>query len=168
MSTRRTFVALAAAVALVGAGCQQAPKPTIAEGPSPFLAGFSVQRVVASFEAAANGVHCPEIQPSSMALSTIHRDSGFGGWTHAELATPCDDPGDGTALAQAWARGIDAELEAFGADDQAKGESTTASGVTFRDSWEYESRGLRGLISVQILAAPEGRYWSIVRIFEPS
>jgi hypothetical protein len=167
MQVRLTFVAAAVAIALVGAGCQEAAKPRPAEGPSPFLAGFSLARVVASFEAAANGVHCLETQPSSMALTTKARDSAFGGWTHAELATRCDDPGDGTALAQAWARGIDGELKGSGATDLGGGRSTTAAG-TFRDTWEYESRGLRGFITVQVLPAPDGRYWSIVRIFEPS
>ena len=48
------------------------------------------------------------------------------------------------------------------------GTSTTGSGATFTDTWEYVSRGLRGLITVQVLPAPDGRYWSMVRIFEPS
>lgn len=166
MKVRLTM--LAVAIAMVGAGCQEAPKPMPAEGPSPFLAGLSVPRILASFDAAAGGPRCPDIQPSSMTVITIGRDSSFDGWSHAELATSCDDPGDGTALAQAWGAGMDAELQRFGADVQGLGNSTTAAGASFNDTWEYVSNGLRGHITIQVLPGADGHYWSIVRIFEPS
>lgn len=168
MKVRLAIVPVVVAIAVVVSGCVAVPRATPAEGPSHFLAGFSVPRILASFEAAPAGPRCPEIQDSSMTVITIARDSSFDGWSHAELTTPCDDPGDGTALAQAWSAGIDAELQRFGADVPMTGISTTASGASFTDTWEYVSDGLHGRITVQVLPGPDGRYWSIVRIFEPS
>jgi hypothetical protein len=49
-----------------------------------------------------------------------------------------------------------------------RGESTTDTGETFTDEWRYWSSGLRGQITVRVLPAPDGRYWTILRIFEPS
>ena len=103
-----------------------------------------------------------------MTVITIGRDSSFDGWSHAELATSCDDPGDGIALAQAWGAGMNAELLRFGVDVQMTGTSTTAEGASFNDTWEYVSNGLHGHITVQVLPGADGHYWSIVRIFEPS
>jgi hypothetical protein len=172
MKVRLTLMAVIAGIALVGAGCgaltQQVSTPEPPEGPSPFLAGFSVPRIMASFEAMPDGPRCPEIQPSSMTVNTTGRDSSFDGWSHAELATSCDDPGGGTGLAQAWAAGIDAELRRFGADELGGGISTDASGASSKNTWEYASNGLRGHITVQILPGPDGQFWSVVRIFEPS
>jgi len=168
MRVRLTLVSLVVAIALTVAACQEVPRARPAQGPSQFLAGFSLPRVVASFAATADGPRCPDIQPSSMTVITIGRDSSFDGWSHAELATSCDDPGDGTALAQGWGAGIDAELRRSGAEVPMTGNSTTASGASFNDTWEYVSNGLHGHITVQVLPGAGGHYWSIVRVFEPS
>ena len=103
MKVRLTLMAALVGIALVGAGCgaltQQVQTPRPAEGPSPFLAGFSVPRIMASFAALQDGPRCPDIQPSSMTVITIGRDSSFSGWSHAELATSremarrCSRPG---------------------------------------------------------------------------
>ena len=168
MKIKVTLVTIAVAVALAAAGCQQAPTPKPAQGPSKFLAGFSVPRIVASFQATSGGLRCPDIQPASMTVSTTTRDTSFDGWSHAELTTSCEDPGDGSALAEAWGAGVDAELARFGAVVPVLGESTSPSGRSFHDTWEYVSDGLRGHITVQVLPGPDGHYWSIVHIFEPS
>ena len=172
MKVRLTLMAAVVGIALVGAGCgaltQQVTTPRPAEGPSPFLAGFSVPRIMASFEALQDGPRCPDIQPSSMTVITIGRDSSFSGWSHAELATSCDDPGDGTSLQQAWGAGVDAELRRFGVEVRMTGNSTNTSGASFNDTWEYVSQGLHGYITVQVLPGADGHFWSVVRIFEPS
>jgi hypothetical protein len=172
MKIRLTLMTAVVGIALVGAGCgaltQQVPTPRPAEGPSPFLSGFSVPRIMASFVALPDGPRCPDIQPSSMTVDTLDRDSGFSGWSHAELVTSCDDPGDGTALRTAWGAGIDAELRRSGADVQALGQGTDASGAKINDTWEYVSQGLRGRITVQVLPGADGHFWSVVSIFEPS
>ena len=167
MTVRLTVVSLVLSLALVGAACTAAPVATPPEGPSRFLADFRLATVVASVNATVDGPRCLDAPPE-MSSSHASRDSLFGGWTDARLTTPCSDPGDGTALAQAWAAGIEAELGRLGANVSMTGTGTTPTGTKITSEWEYLSSGLRGQITVGVLPAPEGRYWVIVRIFEPS
>jgi len=168
MKARVRLASAIVSLSLAGIACATPPPPaaTPAEGPSSFIAGFSGARVVASINATPDGASCPRI-PTDLPPSHAARDSSFVGWSTAQITTDCDDTGDGTTLAQAWAAGIDAELSRLGAAAPTIGKSGTASGATFTDTWEYQSSGLRGQITVRVLAAPEGRYWVIVRIFEP-
>lgn len=168
MKTRFRLASAVVSLSLAGIACATPPPPaaTPAEGPSSFLAGFSAANVIRSVNATPDGPRCPRI-PTDLRPNHAARDSSFGGWSNAEITTDCDDTGDGTALAQALAAGIDAELSRLGASVGVTGRSETASGAAFTDTWEYQSSGLRGQIRVQVLAAPEGRYWVIVRIFEP-
>jgi hypothetical protein len=105
--------------------------------------------------------------PTDLPPSRAAKDSTFPGWSTTQITIDCDDGDDGTVLAQAWAAGIDGELSRLGAAAQTTGKSETDSGATFTDTWEYQSSGLRGLITVRVLPAPEGRYWVALRIFEP-
>jgi hypothetical protein len=164
MKARLVQVALVLSLALVGTGCIAAPASKPAEGPSPFLAGFSTDAVVASMNAGANDPRCP-----TTSISRSHSAGGSsGGWSEAALTTTCADPGDGTALRQAWSAGIAAELSRLGAVVTMKDEATMASGATITSRWEYESGGLRGQVTVGVLPAPDGQYWVTVRIVEPS
>jgi len=105
MKVRLSLVSVVVAIVFAGAGCEEVPKARPAEGPSPFLAGFNLPGVVASFETA---------------------------------------PGQVTGI------------------------STTASGASCTDTWEYVSRGLHAHITVRVLPGSNAHYWSVVRIFEPS
>jgi hypothetical protein len=167
MKAKLGLVPLAISLALAGAACSAKASPTPSEGPSQFLTGLSLPAILTSINATPNGPRCLNAPPD-IALSHEPRDSTFGGWSTAGLTTSCDDPGDGTALAQAWAAGITTELNRLGASETMKGVSTTATGAKFTDEWEYLSSGLRGQITVRVLPAPEGHYWVIMRIFEPS
>lgn len=171
MQTRVRLVAIALSLAVGGAACGlgpgAVPVATPAEGPSQFLAGFSVAAVAASINSTPNGPRCPKMPPA-LPSDQEARDSLFGGWTVAGFTAACDDPGDGTALAQAWGAAISAEIRRLGAEEAMAGTSVTASGAKFTDTWDYRSSGLRGRISVLVLPAPDGRYWVILRIFEPS
>jgi hypothetical protein len=171
MHAKRRLISLVLSVALVGGACniatQAVPVATPAEGPSQFLAGFSLAAVGASINATPNGPRCLGM-PSTIPTSHEPRDSFFGGWSEAQLTTTCDDPGDGTALGQAWAAGITAELSRLGAVVVMTETGVTAAGARVTSGWEYRSSGLRGRISIQVLPAPGGHYWVIGRIFEPS
>lgn len=166
MRAKLRLILLALTVALVSSACA-VPQPTPAEGPSQFLAGFNLPAVVASINGTPSGPHCLNNPPG---LSSTHspRDSAFGGWTIAFLTTSCSDPGDGTQLAQAWGDAITAELARLGAQELGKVVGTTATGAKITSEWEYLSSGLRGQITVGVLPAPEGQFWVILRIFEPS
>lgn len=165
MKARLKLVSLVLSLALAGAACTATPVATPAEGPSQFLAGFSLLAVAASINATPNGPRCP----GTLAEAVSHSSGGStGGWSEAGLTASCEDPGDGTALRQAWAAGIAAELGRLGAVVTMTETGTTPSGAKITSRWEYRSGGLRGQITVNVLAAPEGHYWVIVRIVEPS
>lgn len=168
MKRRFRLASVVVSLALAGVSCASpsAPAATPPEGPSSFLAGFSGARVVSSINATPDGASCPRV-PTDLPPSRAARDGTFPGWSTTQITIDCDDTGDGTVLAQAWAAGIDAELNRLGAAASTTGKSGTASGATFTDTWEYQSSGLRGLITVRVLPAPEGRYWVVLRIFEP-
>lgn len=146
---------------LGGAACTAQPIATPAAGPSKFLAGFQLGQVVASVNATPNGPRCRNVPP-------VMPTSSFGDWSEAKLTTACEDPGDGTVLAQTWAAGVSSELNRLGASVLGRGESTTTSGVTFITDWEYSSNGVPGHVSIQVLPAPEGKQWLIFHISEPS
>lgn len=161
MRTGYALVSLLAGLAVVASACTAAPLPTPSEGPSQFLKGFNLPAVVASINSTRNGPRCPGAPP-------VMSSSAINGWSTAGITISCTDPGDGTALAQGWAAGITAELGRLGAGVDGKGVGTTETGEEVTGEWWYTSSGLRGQITVLVLAAPEGRYWTIVRMFEPS
>ena len=150
---------------LAAAACTSTPTASLAEGPSRFLTGFQLRTVAASVNETPDGPRCLEIPPN---LPMIQTTDASERWSEARMTTSCEDPGDGTALAQAWAAGVDSELSRLDADVVGKSESTTVTGETFTDGWTYSSSGLRGHISVEVLPAPEGRYWLTLRISEAS
>ncbi len=154
-------LSLVLALVLAAAGCSAAP----ANGPSAFLDAFAPAAIESSINSIPDGPRCPGDSEYERSQSDQGWDGGSSG---AVLTTSCDDPGDGTELAQAWAAGIDAELRRLRADVLATGTATTATGVTVTDKWEYRSDRIQGRITVSVLVATTGGYQVIVRIVEPT
>ena len=162
MQKRLTRLVLLVSLALAGAACAAPPTTTLVEGPSQFLAGFRVDSVVASMNATSSEPRCP-----TTSTERSHTAGAGGGRSEAVLTTACDDQGDGTSLAQAWAAGISAELDRLGSVVTMTSTVESTSGATFTNAWEYVSNGSRGQITLEVQAGPHGHYSMIVHILEP-
>jgi hypothetical protein len=92
-----------------------------------------------------------------------HTGTGIAGpWSMAEWMTTCEDPGDETALRQAWSTQITDQLQRAGVS---LGSVVSGDGIT--DEWQYAEGQRRGSVDLNVLPAPDGKYWVQIRIVEP-
>jgi hypothetical protein len=111
------------------------------------------------------GAACTAVPVATPAEGPSHF---FDGFSLAAVVASINATPNGPRCPIPLAAGITAELRRLGAVEVMTGVRTTASGARFTDTWAYLSSGLRGQITVRVLAAPEGHDWVIVRIIEPS
>jgi hypothetical protein len=158
---RRATYLIPVIVALGFAACTSTVTVTQAPGggPSRFQMGFDPRLLVQQINATPGGPRCPGNPPPM----SSHTGTGIAGpWSMAEWMTTCEDPGDGTALRQAWSTQITDQLQRAGVS---LGSVVSGDGIT--DEWQYAEGQRRGSVDLNVLPAPDGKYWVQIRIVEP-
>jgi hypothetical protein len=158
---RRATNLIPVVVALGFAACTSTVTVTQAPGggPSRFQVGFDPRLLVQTINATPNGPRCPG-NPPEMSNST--GNGAAGPWSAAKWMMTCEDPGDGTALRQAWSTQIAVQLQRAGVTLGMVG-----SGDGIPDEWQYAEGQRRGSIDLNVLPAPDNKYWVHIRIVEP-
>jgi hypothetical protein len=111
-------------------------------------------KTIAAMNRTPEGPRCP----ANWEMSGGDNSEPAAAWLTSETTLSCQDPGDGTALRQAWVTAIDGELSRLGALVISDG-----AGVT-----HYRLGLNRGQVWLSVLPAPAGRYWVVVRFVEAS
>jgi len=162
--TRSRFVGrrllLGAVLAVVGA-CTTTTTVTQVPGggPSRFQMVFDPGPMVQAINALPNGPRCPA---DAGPLGNDTGNGSAGPWSRSATTLSCTDPGDGTALRQAWSAQIAAQLQRAGVTIGMQGRG---DGVT--DHWDYAEGSRRGFVEFDVLPAPDNKFWVQIRIIEP-